>query len=145
MTTMAFQPRSLSPQESRVVLALSERSLRAVARKDIVELLGARLKAVDNIIESLRRKGWLERANWANICSSLPTKDLRLSATAVCWRKPVSSRSPIPLATAPTPLALGSGSRRSCRTEMHPLCGSVTASFLRLNSLTRRRPEPEVQ
>jgi predicted transcriptional regulator of viral defense system len=47
---MAFQARSLSPQESRVVLALSERSLRAVAREDI--------------IESLRRKGWLERASW---------------------------------------------------------------------------------
>ncbi len=64
MTTMAFQARSLSPQESRVVLALSERSLRAVAREDIIKLLGASPKAVDNIIESLRRKGWLERASW---------------------------------------------------------------------------------
>jgi len=61
---MAFQARSLSPQESRVVLALSERGLRAVARGDITKLLGASPKAVDNIIESLRRKGWLERASW---------------------------------------------------------------------------------
>jgi len=61
---MAFQARSLSSQESRLVLALSERGLRGVARQDIIELLGASPKAVDNIIESLRRKGWLERASW---------------------------------------------------------------------------------
>jgi len=61
---MAFQARSLSPQESRVVLALSERGLRGVSREEIFELLGASPKAVDNIIESLRRKGWLERASW---------------------------------------------------------------------------------
>lgn len=64
ITTMTFQARSLSPQESRVVLALSERGLLAVARGDITKLLGASPKAVDNIIESLRRKGWLERASW---------------------------------------------------------------------------------
>lgn len=28
------------------------------------KLLGSSSKAVDNIIESLRRKGWLERASW---------------------------------------------------------------------------------
>ena len=28
------------------------------------KLLGASSKVVDNIIESLRRKGWLERASW---------------------------------------------------------------------------------
>jgi predicted transcriptional regulator of viral defense system len=61
---MEFRARSLSPQESRVVLALSERGLRGVAREEIIELLGASSKAVDNIIESLRRKGWLERASW---------------------------------------------------------------------------------
>ncbi|MGA9790396.1 MAG: type IV toxin-antitoxin system AbiEi family antitoxin [Terriglobales bacterium] len=61
---MAFQARSLSPQESRVVLALNERGRRGVAREEIIELLGASPKAVDNIIESLRRKGWLERASW---------------------------------------------------------------------------------
>lgn len=61
---MAFQARSMSPQESRVVLALSERGLRSVSRDEIIKLLGASPKAVDNIIESLRRKGWLERASW---------------------------------------------------------------------------------
>src|SRR5882724_2125759 len=61
---MEFRARSLSPQESRVVLALSERGLRGVAREEIIELLGASSKAVDNIIESLRRKGWLERWSW---------------------------------------------------------------------------------
>jgi len=53
----------LSLQESRVVLALNERGRRGVAREEIIELLGASPKAVDNIIESLRRKGWLERAS----------------------------------------------------------------------------------
>ena len=61
---MAFQARSLSLQESRVVLALSERGRRGVSREEIVELLGASPKAADNVIESLRRKGWLERASW---------------------------------------------------------------------------------
>jgi hypothetical protein len=40
---MEFRARSLSPQESRVVLALSERGLRGVAREEIIELLGATL------------------------------------------------------------------------------------------------------
>src|SRR5579863_3144360 len=61
---MEFLARSLSPQESRVVLALNERDQRGVAREEIIKLLGASPKAVDNIIESLRRKGWLERASW---------------------------------------------------------------------------------
>lgn len=62
---MAAAPtRSLSPQESRVVLALREAGQLGVAREEILELLGASPKAVDNIIESLRRKGWLERASW---------------------------------------------------------------------------------
>ena len=61
---MESRARSLSPQESRVVLALTERGLRGVAREDIIKLLGASPKAVDNIIESLRHKGWLERASW---------------------------------------------------------------------------------
>src|SRR5216683_2295517 len=61
---MALQTRSLSPQESRIVLGFSERGLKGVAREDIIKLLGASPKAVDNIIKSLRRKGWLERASW---------------------------------------------------------------------------------
>lgn len=46
------------------MLALSERGQREVTRADIVELLGASPKAADHVIESLRRKGWLERASW---------------------------------------------------------------------------------
>ena len=61
---MEFNTRSLSAQESRVVLALRERGQREVTRADIVKLLGASLKAADKVIGSLRRKGWLERAAW---------------------------------------------------------------------------------
>jgi predicted transcriptional regulator of viral defense system len=56
--------RSLSAQESRIVLALRERGQRDVAREDVVRLLGANPKAADKVIRSLRRKGWLERASW---------------------------------------------------------------------------------
>jgi predicted transcriptional regulator of viral defense system len=61
---MDFATRSLSPQESRVVLALAEQGRREIARPEIVELLGASPKAADHVINSLRRKGWLERASW---------------------------------------------------------------------------------
>src|SRR5271165_3269906 len=61
---MAFAIRSLSTQESQVVLVLSERGRRETTREEIVELLGAGPKAADHVIESLRRKGWLERASW---------------------------------------------------------------------------------
>ena len=61
---MDFATRSLSPQESRVVLALSEQGRREIARPEIVELLGVSPKAADHVIDSLRRKGWLERASW---------------------------------------------------------------------------------
>ena len=56
--------RTLSPQESRVVLALAEQKRREVGRPEIINLLGVSAKAADNVIESLRRKGWLERASW---------------------------------------------------------------------------------
>lgn len=56
--------RTLSPQESRIVLALAERGRQGVSREEIMKLLGGSPKAVDNIIESLRRKGWFERASW---------------------------------------------------------------------------------
>jgi predicted transcriptional regulator of viral defense system len=56
--------RSLSTQESKVVLALTEGRKREVTRAEIVELLGGSDKAADNVIESLRHKGWLERATW---------------------------------------------------------------------------------
>jgi predicted transcriptional regulator of viral defense system len=62
--TMKFVIRSLSPQESRIVLTLTEQGRREIARPEIVELLGVSSKAADHVINSLRRKGWLERASW---------------------------------------------------------------------------------
>lgn len=56
--------RSLSPQESRVVLALTEHHRREATRGEIIRLLGGSPKAADHVIESMRRKGWLERATW---------------------------------------------------------------------------------
>jgi predicted transcriptional regulator of viral defense system len=56
--------RTLSAQESKVVLALTEGRRREATRAEIVELLGGSAKAADHVIESLRRKGWLERATW---------------------------------------------------------------------------------
>jgi predicted transcriptional regulator of viral defense system len=47
-----------------VVLTLTEQDRREVGRQEIIKLLGASEKAADNVIESLRRKGWLERASW---------------------------------------------------------------------------------
>jgi len=46
------------------VLALTEGRRREATRAEIVRLLGGSDKAADNVIESLRRKGWLERAAW---------------------------------------------------------------------------------
>src|SRR5437879_8621438 len=59
-----FGTRSLSPQESRVVLTLSEQGRREIGRPEIVQLLGVTPKAADHVIQSLRRKGWLQRAAW---------------------------------------------------------------------------------
>jgi predicted transcriptional regulator of viral defense system len=61
---MHFTTRTLSSQESRIVLALSERGQRETTRAEIVGLLGVTPKAADHVIESLRHKGWLERASW---------------------------------------------------------------------------------
>jgi predicted transcriptional regulator of viral defense system len=61
---MDFTTRSLSPQESRVVLALTEQGSRNVTREEIIRLLGSSVKAADHVIEALRKKGWLERATW---------------------------------------------------------------------------------
>jgi predicted transcriptional regulator of viral defense system len=61
---MKLTTRSLSPQESRVILALTERKRQQATRAEIVELLGGSLKAADHVIQGLRRKGWLERASW---------------------------------------------------------------------------------
>ncbi len=46
------------------MLALTEGRRREATRAEIVRLLGGSDKAADNVIESLRRKGWLERASW---------------------------------------------------------------------------------
>jgi predicted transcriptional regulator of viral defense system len=61
---MEFATRSLSAQESRIVLALSESGRREITRAEISDLLGSTSKAADHVIESLRHKGWLERATW---------------------------------------------------------------------------------
>jgi predicted transcriptional regulator of viral defense system len=61
---MQFVIRSLSPQESRIVLTLTEEGRREISRAEIIELLGVSPKAADHVINSLRRKGWLERASW---------------------------------------------------------------------------------
>ena len=61
---MEFITRSLSPQESRIVLALAEQGRREIERSEIVQFLGISPKAADHIIHSLRHKGWLERASW---------------------------------------------------------------------------------
>jgi len=61
---MKFITRSLSPHESRIVLALAEQGRRDASREEIIRILGASPKAADNVIEGLRRKGWLERAAW---------------------------------------------------------------------------------
>ena len=62
--TMEPRTRSLSSQESRVVLALTEHGRREATREEILRVLGGTAKAADHVIESLRRKGWLERATW---------------------------------------------------------------------------------
>src|ERR1700691_2417563 len=69
---MELATRSLSLQESRVVLALSERGQRETTREEIVKLLGGRPKVADHVIESLRRKGWLERATWGQYLVNPP-------------------------------------------------------------------------
>ena len=61
---MKFATRSLSPQESRVVLSLAEQGNKEVDRRQIIDMLGVSPQAADHVIRSLRRKGWLERASW---------------------------------------------------------------------------------
>ena len=61
---MKHTTRSLSAQESRVILALTEQGRRDATREEIVHLLGSTPKAADAVIAGLRKKGWLERAAW---------------------------------------------------------------------------------
>ena len=62
--SIVFPIRSLSPQESRVVLTLTEHGRREVAREDIIRLLAVSPESADHVIRSLRRKGWLQQASW---------------------------------------------------------------------------------
>jgi DNA-binding MarR family transcriptional regulator len=74
---MEYAIRSLSPQDSRVVLALVEKGQREIARSEIMQLLGVSLEAADHVIHSLRKKGWLERASWGSLsqnCESCSSK-----------------------------------------------------------------------
>ena len=61
---MTFVTRSLSPQESRVVLGMAEHGSKDIDRGEIIHMLGVSPQAADHVIRSLRRKGWLERASW---------------------------------------------------------------------------------
>jgi predicted transcriptional regulator of viral defense system len=60
------QPRTLSKMEARVVLTLEEQGRKKVSRQEIIALLGTGEKSADNVIESLRNKGWLERVSWGH-------------------------------------------------------------------------------
>ncbi len=74
---MDYAVRTLSPQESRVVLALAEQKRREVGRKEIIELLRVKAKAADKVIESLRRKGFgLNGQAGENISSFPPMRAL---------------------------------------------------------------------
>ncbi len=61
---MVFITRSLSPQESRVVLRMAEHGAKEVERQEIIDILGVSPQAADHVIRRLRRKGWLQRASW---------------------------------------------------------------------------------
>ena len=61
---MKFVTRSLSPQESRIVLGMAEHGSKEIERGEIIDMLGVSPQAADHVIRSLRRKGWLERASW---------------------------------------------------------------------------------
>ena len=61
---MTFVTRSLSSQESRVILGMAEHGSKEIERGEIIDMLGVSPQAADHVIRSLRRKGWLERASW---------------------------------------------------------------------------------
>ena len=71
---MEFVTRSLSPQESRVVLALAEQGRREIDRAEVITVLGVTEKAADHVIHALRHKGWLERASWGKYLLIPPTQ-----------------------------------------------------------------------
>jgi predicted transcriptional regulator of viral defense system len=53
--------RSLSPYESKVVLSLVEAGRREFNRTSVIDLLKVSGRSADQVIRSLRDKGWLER------------------------------------------------------------------------------------
>lgn len=55
--------RSLSPYETRIVLSLAEDGRRELDRAEIITRLGVSADSADQVIRSMRRKGWLERAS----------------------------------------------------------------------------------
>ena len=61
---MEFVTRSLSPQESRVILTLAERGAKEITRQQVIHALDVSPQAADHVIRGLRRKGWLQRASW---------------------------------------------------------------------------------
>jgi len=56
--------RTLSTQEAKIILTLEEQGKRRTNRSEIIRLLEGTPSAADNVIESLRNKGWLERVTW---------------------------------------------------------------------------------
>ena len=50
---MKFATRSLSPQESRIVLIQTEQGRREISRPEIIKLLGVSPKAADHVINAL--------------------------------------------------------------------------------------------
>jgi len=86
MNIMDHTVRTLSPQESRVVLALAEQKRREVDRAGIIELLGVKAKAADKVIASLRRKSWLERASWGEYLVIPPDEGPDALGESTCSR-----------------------------------------------------------
>lgn len=54
--------RSLSPYESKIVLSLVEAGRREIDRTTVIDILRIAPRSADQVIRSLRDKGWLERA-----------------------------------------------------------------------------------
>ena len=86
------------------MLALTERGQRETTRKEIVDLLGGTAKVADHVIESLRRKGWLERATWGEYLLIPPEQGPDALGTATFSRLPAASPILITSASAPPPL-----------------------------------------
>ena len=88
---MTFATRSLSPQESRIVLGMAEHGSKEIERGETIDMLGVSPQTADNMTRSLRRKGWLEPPVGAAISSFLPKWALTLSEKATpCARQPDS-------------------------------------------------------